>query len=126
MRLILELPATGGVVPSYSLSTMKLIRYVSTFDYFVLVCEAIFCAFIIYYIVEEALELLRWRFYYFCSFWTYIDLAVIGVGYVVLWRELNNIVLRFPAPRSPSAFGAPYWSTRSCHRSPTAFSDTKT
>lgn len=81
-RLIIELPATGGVVPTYSLSTMKLIRYVSGFDFVVLVCEAIFCAFIVYFLVEEVCELIRWRLLYFYAFWTYIDLCVIGVSLV--------------------------------------------
>ncbi len=51
-----ELPATGGVVPTYVMRPAKLIRYVSTFDYFILVCEIIFAVFIAYYIVEEAIE----------------------------------------------------------------------
>lgn len=36
--------------------TVKLIRYVSAADFFVLACECIFVLFIIYYIIEEILE----------------------------------------------------------------------
>ena len=35
---------------------MKLLRYVTTFDFFVLACEGIFTLFIFYYIIEEILE----------------------------------------------------------------------
>jgi len=35
---------------------VKLIRYVTSFDYFVLACEIIFILFIIYYTIEEILE----------------------------------------------------------------------
>jgi len=55
-RLVAELPATGGVVPSWSLSTVKLLRYVTPGDYFVLACEIIFMLFIVYYMIEEAIE----------------------------------------------------------------------
>ena len=55
-RLLLEFPATGGAIPSWNFRTVKLIRYVSAGDYFVLACEAIFTLFIVYYSVEEAIE----------------------------------------------------------------------
>jgi len=50
------LPATGGVVPSWQLRTVKLLRYVTPMDYFVLACEIIFMLFIVYYTIEEAIE----------------------------------------------------------------------
>ena len=55
-RLVVEYPATGGAFPSYTVRTVKLLRYVSAMDFFVLTCECIFCLFIVYYIVEEILE----------------------------------------------------------------------
>jgi len=53
---VAELPATGGVVPSWQLRTVKLLRYVTPMDYFVLACEIIFMLFIVYYTIEEAIE----------------------------------------------------------------------
>jgi hypothetical protein len=55
-RLAMEFPATGGAIPSYTMRTVKLLRYVSTLDFFVLFCECLFVLFILYYIVEEILE----------------------------------------------------------------------
>ncbi len=76
----MEFPATGGVVPSYSIRTVKLIRYVTTFDFFVLACEGIFCAFILYYLIEEILEFNKMRCAYFKNFWNIVDMFVIVVS----------------------------------------------
>jgi len=54
--LLCEFPATGGAVTSWNIHALKLLRYVTTMDYFVLACECLFILFVLYYIVEEALE----------------------------------------------------------------------
>jgi hypothetical protein len=61
-RLMFEFPAVGGLLTSSIFRTVKLIRYVDTFDYFVLVCEIIFVLLIIYYTIEEILEVRIIRF----------------------------------------------------------------
>lgn len=55
-RLMIEFPATGGVIPSWTFRTVKLIRYNSNMDFFVLGCEVVFALFLFYYIIEESLE----------------------------------------------------------------------
>ena len=55
-RLVAEFPATGGAIGSGVFRTVKLIRYVTPFDYFVLACEILFVCFILYYTIEEILE----------------------------------------------------------------------
>lgn len=60
--LLVEFPATGGVIPSWTFRTVKLVRYVSVGDYVVLGCELIFALFIFYYIIEEGLEVKFWSF----------------------------------------------------------------
>lgn len=57
-RLVFELPATGGVTPSYVVRSVKLIRYVNSWDYFVFACEIMFCIYVAYYIVEEIIEVI--------------------------------------------------------------------
>jgi len=51
-----EFPPTGGAVPTYTVRTVKLLRYVSAMDFFILACECMFVLFIVYYVVEEILE----------------------------------------------------------------------
>jgi hypothetical protein len=60
--LIFEFPAVGGLITSSILRTVKLIRYVQAFDYFVLGCEIIFALFIVYYTIEEIIEVSQTRF----------------------------------------------------------------
>lgn len=76
---MVEFPATGGAIPSYQIRTVKLIRYITTWDYFILGCELLFCVFILYYIVEEILELKIHKFSYFNSIWNILDIVVILV-----------------------------------------------
>jgi len=56
VRLTVEFPPTGGAIPHWTLRTVKLIRYVSAMDYFVMACEFILVLFIFYYGIEEAIE----------------------------------------------------------------------
>lgn len=74
---MVEFPATGGAIPSYQIRTVRLIRYITTWDYFILGCEIVFCVFILYYVVEEILELRIHKFSYFNSIWNILDIIVI-------------------------------------------------
>ncbi|XP_076020185.1 polycystin-2-like protein 1 [Genypterus blacodes] len=84
IRLLVEFPATGGAIPSYQIRTVKLIRYITYWDYFILGCELIFCLFILYYIVEEILELRIHKFSYFKSIWNILDIVVIMLAFVAI------------------------------------------
>ncbi|XP_076830252.1 polycystin-2-like protein 1 [Brachyhypopomus gauderio] len=84
IRLVVEFPATGGAVPSYQIRTVKLIRYITTWDYFIIGCEIVFCVFILYYIVEEILELRIHRLSYFRSIWNILDVVVILLAIVAI------------------------------------------
>lgn len=79
-RLMVEFPATGGAIPSYQIRTVKLIRYITYWDYFIIGCEMVFCLFILYYVVEEILELQIHKFSYFKSIWNTLDVVVIMVN----------------------------------------------
>jgi len=78
-RLLAEFPATGGVVTSWQFQTVRLIRYTSSWDYFVGVCEVAFCVFILYYVVEEVLEIRIHRLHYFKNLWNCLDVLMIMV-----------------------------------------------
>ena len=43
-------------MPQAVIRPVKLLRYVTTFDYFILMCEFSLVIVILYYIVEEAIE----------------------------------------------------------------------
>nr|XP_054773085.1 polycystic kidney disease 2-like 1 protein isoform X1 [Lytechinus pictus] len=82
IRLTVEYPPTGGAIPSYKFRTVKLLRYVTAFDYFILCCEGIFCLYILYYMVEEILEIKRHRWAYFKSSWNCLDVIIIFISIV--------------------------------------------
>ena len=72
------------MIPSFNFRTVKLIRYVTDFDYFVMACEGIFILFIVYYTIEEILEITKHKLQYFKSFWNVLDVIVIFLGYVAV------------------------------------------
>ncbi|KAM4852733.1 polycystin-2-like protein 1 [Thomomys bottae] len=84
LRLVVEFPATGGAIPSWQVRTVKLIRYVSNWDFFIIGCEIIFCIFIFYYVVEELLELRMHGLGYLSSVWNTLDLVVILLSMVAV------------------------------------------
>ena len=79
-RIVFEFPATGGVVPSLSFRTVKLLRYVTPMDYFVMACELILTGYIIYYLIEELIEVRKNSIGYFANVWNVLDFVVIGVS----------------------------------------------
>ncbi|XP_053477499.1 polycystic kidney disease 2-like 1 protein [Ictalurus furcatus] len=84
IRLVVEFPATGGAIPSYQIRTVKLIRYVTSWDYFILGCEIVFCVFVLYYIVEEILEVRIHKCSYFTNIWNILDVVVLLLAVVAI------------------------------------------
>ncbi|XP_063773052.1 polycystin-2 isoform X2 [Pseudophryne corroboree] len=90
-RLLVEFPATGGLVTSLQFQTVKLIHYVSVFDYFLAACEIAFCFFILYYMVEEFLEIRIHRLHYFRSLWNCLDIVIIVLSVVAVAINLHRM-----------------------------------
>ncbi|KAL7990360.1 hypothetical protein Chor_013790 [Crotalus horridus] len=120
LRLVVEFPATGGAIPSWQIRTVKLLRYVSTWDFFIVSCEIVFCIFIFYYIVEEILELHIHRLQYFTSIWNILDivvilLSVLAIGFHIFRTiEVNRLMgqlLRNPSVYADFEFLA-FWQTQ--------------
>ncbi|XP_069834369.1 polycystin-2 isoform X2 [Dendropsophus ebraccatus] len=96
VRLLVEFPATGGLVTSWQFQTVKLIHYVSAFDYFLAACEIAFCLFILYYIVEEFLEIRNHRLHYFQSLWNCLDIVIIALSLVAMSINLYRMSMEAP------------------------------
>ncbi|XP_028834029.1 polycystin-2 isoform X2 [Denticeps clupeoides] len=80
VRLVVEFPATGGAITSWLFQTVRLTRYVSGWDYFVGMCEVAFCLFVVYYAVEEFLEIRLHRLRYFKSLWNCLDVLIVTLS----------------------------------------------
>uniref|UniRef100_A0A8C3QHZ4 Polycystin 2 like 1, transient receptor potential cation channel n=1 Tax=Cyanoderma ruficeps TaxID=181631 RepID=A0A8C3QHZ4_9PASS len=120
LRLVVEFPATGGAIPSWQIRTVKLIRYVSAWDFFIVACEIIFCVFIFYYVVEEALELRIHKLQYFTSIWNILDvvvilLSIVAIGFHIFrTTEVNRLLgelLKHPDAYADFEFLA-FWQTQ--------------
>ena len=57
IKLSFEFPPTGGIVPDPLFNTVKLIRYITATDYALAAFEIVFGLFILYYLVEEIIEI---------------------------------------------------------------------
>ncbi|CAF1607541.1 unnamed protein product [Adineta ricciae] len=84
VQLLFEFPAVGGLITSSTFRAVKLLRYVQTFDYFVLGCEILFVIFIIYYTIEEILEIRNFKLAYFKSIMNCLDIIIILLSYVCI------------------------------------------
>eukprot|EP00069_Balaena_mysticetus_P022085 bmy_14125T0 len=120
LRRVVEFPATGGAIPSWQIRTVKLIRYVSNWDFFIIGCEIIFCIFIFYYVMEKILELHIHRLRYLSSIWNILDLVVIllsivDVGFHIFQTlEVNRLMgklLQQPNTYADFEFLA-FWQTQ--------------
>ncbi|XP_032921441.1 polycystic kidney disease 2-like 1 protein isoform X1 [Catharus ustulatus] len=120
LRLVVEFPATGGAIPSWQIRTVKLIRYVSAWDFFIVACEIVFCVFIFYYMVEEALELRIHKLQYFTSIWNILDvvvilLSIVAIGFHIFrTTEVNRLLgelLKRPNTYADFEFLA-FWQTQ--------------
>lgn len=92
IRLNVEIPSTGGAIPSWSFRSVKLIRYVAAMDYFVLACEIIFGIFLIYYSIEEGLEIYIHKLKYFKEVWNCLDVIILLVCYICAIFNIYRIV----------------------------------
>jgi polycystin 2 len=52
-------------------------------DFVVLVCESIFCAFLVYYTIEEAIEIKKHGIsaYLGLGVWSFLDIIILAIGY---------------------------------------------
>ena len=87
-RLLFEFPPTGGCITYRRLSTIKLLRYVTSTDYFVMACEGILFLYLVFYTIEEILEMKKLKWKYLREFWTVLDFIVLICGYSMLAMNL--------------------------------------
>jgi polycystin 2 len=92
--MLVEFPASGGAFPNPTFRTVRLFRYQLVSDYIRLVFELIFVLFVIYYIVEEGIEMRDQGWAYFKTGWSLLDilnlclfLAVIAIRIAQVYKE---------------------------------------
>ncbi|XP_061279589.1 polycystin-2-like protein 2 isoform X2 [Bos javanicus] len=90
IRLVAEFPATGGILTSWQFYSVKLLRYVSFYDYFIASCEIIFCIFIIVFTIQEIKKLKELKFAYFKSIWNWLELLLLVLCFSTVFFSLYS------------------------------------
>ena len=105
-----EFSPTGAVLPMSDFRTVKLLKYVSWADYFTMACEFVFYGFVVYYCIEEAIEIRKHSFAYFTYIWNIMDLAVLAVRIyqnhfkTILKYSINQVLLGSSSNNIPMFF----------------------
>ncbi|XP_042310262.1 polycystic kidney disease 2-like 2 protein isoform X5 [Sceloporus undulatus] len=120
VRLVVEFPATGGVIPSWQFHSVKLLRYVTYYDYFLASCEVIFCLFIFTFIIQEITKMKKLKKDYFRDAWNWLDillllLSVFAIAFnvyrtVEVSRLMENLLSNSDA--YPDFYFLGFWQTR--------------
>ncbi|XP_029419991.1 polycystic kidney disease 2-like 2 protein isoform X3 [Nannospalax galili] len=77
IRLVAEFPATGGILTSWQFYSVKLLRYISYYDYFIASCEIIFCIFLFVFTTQEIKRINEFKADYFKSIWNWLELLLL-------------------------------------------------
>ncbi|KAF7249284.1 Polycystic kidney disease 2-like 2 protein [Varanus komodoensis] len=119
-RLVVEFPATGGVIPSWQFHSVKLFRYVKYYDYFLASCEVIFCLFIFTFIIQELIKMKKLKKDYFRDAWNWLDmlllmLSVFAISFNVYRTvEVSSLMenLLSDSDAYPDIYFLAFWQTR--------------
>eukprot|EP00116_Pleurobrachia_bachei_P000629 sb/3460891/ len=93
VKLVAEFLPTGGVMTSYDVLVQKFLRYVTPWDKVIFGFEIVLILFVIYFLVEEGMELCIFRMRYFMDVWNILDTIIIvqilvGFG-ISLYRTMT-------------------------------------
>ncbi|XP_060034570.1 polycystin-2-like protein 2 [Erinaceus europaeus] len=88
VRLVAEFPATGGILTSWKFYSVKLLRYVSYYDYFIASCEITFCIFLLVFTIQEIIKIKKYRSAYFKSIWNWLELLLLMLCFVAVGFNL--------------------------------------
>ncbi|XP_040614009.1 polycystic kidney disease 2-like 2 protein isoform X4 [Mesocricetus auratus] len=87
VRLVAEFPATGGLLTSWQFYSVKLLRYVTHYDYFIASCEIIFCVFLFVFITQELRKMNEFKSAYFKSVWNWLELLLLAIFKFISFNE---------------------------------------
>ncbi|XP_066132876.1 polycystin-2-like protein 2 [Saccopteryx bilineata] len=95
IRLVAEFPATGGVFTSWQFYSVKLLTFVSYYDYFIASCEITFLIFLIIYTIQEGKKIKEFKSVYFKSLWNWLELLIVVWCFVAVFFNSYCIIQNF-------------------------------
>ncbi|XP_076459182.1 polycystin-1-like [Babylonia areolata] len=99
--ILAEFHQTGGVVQSYRFEPAMLLPYMTSAMLFQLVCEGVYCCFIIFFIVRLIRTFIKEKLAFFKGFWNLVEMGIIAMslGAIVIYFyrlfETNKLTSRF-------------------------------
>ncbi|KAK7111823.1 hypothetical protein V1264_011390 [Littorina saxatilis] len=100
-NILAEFHPTGGVVQSYRFEPAMLLPYMTQAMLFQLVCEGVYCLFIIFFIIRLLKAFIKEKLAFFKGFWNLVDMGIISmsIGAIVIYFyrlfETNKLTSRF-------------------------------
>lgn len=95
-QILFELPPSGGVIPSYLFSTVKIMRYNDHYDHIVMACEFLFGVFCMYYSIEIFYEILYFKQRFWREHQIWIDILILALS----WGSVGILIYRYIATLS--------------------------
>ncbi|KAF1756231.1 hypothetical protein GCK72_012684 [Caenorhabditis remanei] len=90
VKLLFELPASGGVITTPKIMTYNLMTYQASSGTRMIVFEGIFCGFILFFIFEELFAIARHRLHYLTQFWNLVDVALLGFSVATIILSMKR------------------------------------
>ncbi|XP_065681237.1 uncharacterized protein LOC105847748 isoform X2 [Hydra vulgaris] len=118
VTMILELPASGGVIPNFSILTFKLYASTKGTGVAMLGSQILFIIIMFVFAIRECCVLYRTGWKYFLEFWNLIEIALIllsvfAVGFFFYKDHLAKVLLQRMPTKKPQSFinfqFASYW-----------------
>ncbi|XP_022236079.1 polycystic kidney disease protein 1-like 2 [Limulus polyphemus] len=93
VTIVAEFFPGGGIVPFYRIDPIRLMRYHEGFGLFVLLCEVFYVVFTLFFTVREIKNIRKERTAYFQSYWSIIELVIIGLSYTAIVFYVYRMVI---------------------------------
>lgn len=88
-RAFFEIPNIGGVIGRTMMKTFRIERYVTTTDAIILGLEIVFYIFVLFFTLQELMEIYKLRWTYFKDVWNVMDWANLIILYAVLGMRVS-------------------------------------
>ncbi|CAF0775709.1 unnamed protein product [Adineta steineri] len=93
IKLVFEMPLTGGIFPSYKIENRQLLRYVSSMKYILITCEVIIVTFTIIFLIMEIVKIIQLKLKIFLNFWNWIDLILLIISILLIIVNIKRLFI---------------------------------
>ncbi|XP_040583517.1 polycystin-2-like [Lepeophtheirus salmonis] len=95
VSLVFEFSATGNIFNFQSFDSLKLFEYTTTRDFILLGSEIAVSFFVIYYLIEEFVEMKKIGLGYFKEFWNVVDILVVTTSILQIVAKILNFLYTY-------------------------------